>query len=375
MEKSYNFIIKITSTCNLNCSYCYMFNMGDNSFLRKPKIMHKEVATNALKRIFEYACRNNTKVVRITLHGGEPLLAGKEWMEWFFNEVLDLAPDNLQVAVNIQTNGVLLDKQWIHLFSSYNIGIGISIDGPQEWHDKYRTDHLGRGSYKDVKRAINLLIASEYSKIGWGVLSVANPEFSGVDIYNHFKSLGIKEMDFLWPDYHYDNPPKWPPGSLAQYYIGIFDQWYNDQDTTIKVRWINGVIKALLVGTSNVSGLGGTPVTDVVIETDGSLEPYDAIRTCGNEMTRLGLNVVQDTIESLRETDLFQMCAKNNDLLSNECLNCSILSVCGGGSIVHRWSGKNGFRNPSVYCQDLKLIIEHMQNRIISDLYQHKIIS
>jgi len=137
---SRNFIFKITSICNLNCSYCYMFNMGDDSYLRKSKIMPFEIAEKGLQEIIEYAQRNDTKSAKIVLHGGEPLLAGKEWIEKFISKAKELTPDNIHVEIAIQTNGTLLNQEWIEYFNKHDVGVGISIDGPQEFNDRYRVD-------------------------------------------------------------------------------------------------------------------------------------------------------------------------------------------------------------------------------------------
>lgn len=208
---------------------------------------------------------------------------------------------------------------------------------------------------------------------GWGVLTVANPEFSGVEIYKHLKSIGVKSMDFLYPDYHYDNIPNWKPGSIARYYIEIFDQWYQDADESFTIRWFNSVLTSLLIGGTKMASIGLEPLTDVIIETDGSLEPYDALRTITNGITRVGLNIMEHSIEDLYETELFQMCLHHKTLLAEKCKSCPIVSICGGGSIVNRWSKENGFNNPSVYCDELMEVIMHIRNKVINELDNHSI--
>ncbi|HDR6286403.1 radical SAM protein [Bacillus toyonensis] len=362
------FIIKIAGTCNLNCSYCYMFNMGDTTFQSRPRIMDKDIARLTIKRIYEYAIQNHIQEVKLILHGGEPLLVGMDWMRWFFEETKKQLPSNLKVRIGLQTNGTLLNREWLTLFKENQVGFGISLDGPPEWHDRFRVDFGGRGSYKQVRRAIDLVLEEQYPKSSWGVLVVANPEFSGVEIYKHFLDIGVQGMDFLWPDYHHDVLPPWPTGSLAKYYINLFDEWYNAANTDVKIRWFEIVIGMMLGNSTQLDSLGAHPIDLVVIESDGSLEPLDVIRTCQNGMSQLGLNVLNHGIDDLYKTDLFQICLSNQDLLPSSCHQCAAYQVCGGGYLPHRWEKNLGFQNPSVHCEDLYTVIKYIAQRIETDL-------
>ncbi|MDV6379248.1 radical SAM protein [Sporosarcina sp. GW1-11] len=370
---STNFIIKTAGICNLNCSYCYMYNMGDTTYLKKPKVMSREIADHTLNRIYEYASRNHLKDVNLIIHGGEPLLAGVEWTRWFIEEAKSRAPSGLTVNMSIQTNGTLLNSEWYALFKLHTIGLGVSFDGPPQWHDRYRVDHAGRGSYDKVRRSIDQLRELGSSAPNWGVLVVANPEHSGVTIYEHLLELGVTTMDFLWPDYHHDLQPPWPSGSLARYYKELFDAWYENKNADVSIRWFEHAMQGILSGQSTIDALGPHPITHVVIETDGSLEPLDVIRTCGDGMTRLNLNVTNHDIEDLRATNLFQECINNQALLPETCQSCSALDICGGGYMPHRFGNAKGFQNPSVHCLDLFDTLQHISTRIQSDLQEAEI--
>lgn len=360
------FILKITSRCNLNCTYCYMFNKGDNSFLEKSKIMDRQVSIIALKKILRYAEKQNLKSIVLVLHGGEPLLAGYQWVKNFLESLRRLKPPSLKVSVFTQTNATLIDYEWIRIFNEYNVHVGISLDGPPEWNDLQRIDHAGNGSYNRVRKAIDLLINSDEDSSGCGVLVVANPNYPSVKIYNHLVKLGIKNMDFLWPDHHYDDPPPWKQGALSKYFIELFDLWFNQENYDVKVRWFEEVIRILLGRKCYTRGLGLglEPVTDIVIETDGGIEPSDTLRICGNGITNVGLNVLNNNIEEIYSKKLFQQGLNNLDTLPDQCKRCKAYNVCGGGVLTHRWRKKNGFSNPSIHCSDLRTTITHIENSI-----------
>jgi uncharacterized protein len=71
-----NFVLKVVSRCNLDCSYCYVYNKGDTTWRSKPAIMPDEVFARALDRIRRYCEREGQRRVELTFHGGEPCLAG-----------------------------------------------------------------------------------------------------------------------------------------------------------------------------------------------------------------------------------------------------------------------------------------------------------
>jgi uncharacterized protein len=74
------FILKVHSRCNLSCSYCYVYEMADQGWRGLPKRMSRPVVTKAVERIAEHAERHGLASVDVILHGGEPLLAGAEWL-------------------------------------------------------------------------------------------------------------------------------------------------------------------------------------------------------------------------------------------------------------------------------------------------------
>ncbi|MCY7671339.1 MULTISPECIES: radical SAM protein [Bacillus] len=365
-----NYIVKISSRCNLNCTYCYMYNKGDTTYLSKPKVMNKQIAYNSLKRIFEHLVKHGAAEVNICLHGGEPLLCGKEWIVWFFNKVEEMKPKKIKVNYSLQTNGVLLDDEWLSLLASKKVQLGISLDGLPEAHNQNRVDHNGEGSYNRVIEGLNLVLRSEYKD--FGVLVVANPDHSGEEIYNHLVGLGIKFMDFLWPFDNHDNIPNFKQ-SLASYYISIFDSWYEGNNPEIEIRWFDNIIRMIFSGHSKIDAIGPVSINETVIETDGSLEPLDSLRTSKEKMTRLGLNVLNNSIDDLIATELYQLCLHNQDFLPQSCKTCSVYQYCGGGYIAQRWKSDTGFKNSNVHCNDLFEVISYIYNRVVSDLTRYNI--
>lgn len=367
------FVLKVAELCNLNCSYCYMYHKGDTSFRQRPRFMSQEVAASAIRRIAAYALRHQLAGIELALHGGEPLLVGRSWVKWFFEEALRIGSANgVTFTFALQTNGTLLDNDWVELLSQFNVRVGVSCDGPEQLHDLARRDHAGRGSYAKVRRALELL--RDHYRPRWGVLAVANPEISGKLVLQHFAEIGVPTLDFLWPDYNHNYPPPWPPGVLARYYIEIFDFWYDELASTPGIRWFETAINLLLGGSSSLDSLGPNPITDVMIESNGSWEPLDVLRTCKNGLTLTTINVLTDDVERIWDVPLYRIALHNQELLPPVCKSCPFRNVCGGGYIPHRYSREDGFSNPSVHCADLFAVLAHIRERITFDLQQLKLI-
>lgn len=361
------FVFKIAESCNLNCSYCYMYNKGDTSFRTRPKRMAPETAGTAVRRIAQHAQRHHLSRISLALHGGEPLLAGGRWVEAFLEDVCRVG-EAAEVAFDfaLQTNGVLLDEEWLDLLGRFDVRIGVSCDGPRQLHDAARVDRRGRGSYLRTQRAIKLL-AERYSP-HWGVLTVVNyPQASARSILEHFVELGVPKVDFLWPDYHHDDPAPWPAGTLARFYCELFDAWYAMRDPP-RVRWLETAMTLLLGGESMLDALGPHPLTDVMVESDGSWEPLDVLRTCGDGMTRTGLDARIHEVDAILSVPLYQIGLRNQELLPPVCRACRFREVCGGGYLPHRFSRAAGFANPSVHCADLYAVLSHIRERLVTDL-------
>ena len=362
-----SFVLKIAERCNLNCSYCYMYNKGDTSFLGRPKFMSAELATAVLARIAGYAQRHNLPEVTVVLHGGEPLLIGRHWVQWFLEQTGRVATSTgISFNVGVQTNATVLDKDWIALFTGHNVTIGVSCDGPQEWNDRDRRGFDGGGSYHKVRKALDLLAATLGAH--WGLLTVVNPETRGSEVLKHFIDIGVRRVDFIWPDFNHDHLPPWPHGVLADYFCELFDYWYNDVPSPPRIRFFESAMSLMLGGRSECDALGLHPFADIMVESDGTWEPLDTLRICGNGITRTGLDVRTHDIEAIWDVPLYQIGLHNEELLPPVCQSCAYREVCGGGYLPHRYRRDTGFANPSIYCADYLAVLSHIRHRITKDL-------
>ncbi|WP_108804308.1 radical SAM protein [Aquimarina sp. Aq107] len=364
-------ILKVASRCNLNCSYCFMYNLGDTTYKGQPKFMSYEIIDSILEKTRRYIQKYNKKEFSFIFHGGEPLLIDKEFYRTFVakaNNINKLLP-NVIFKYDIQTNGVLIDEDWCTLFRELNIYPSTSVDGTKEAHDMFRVDHRGNGSYDQVCRGVKLL----KEQIGYAdTVCVVNIKEDADTMYKSFKKMNANSVNFLIPDYTHDNFPfDKNKTEMADWLIKLFDVWIQDSER-YKIPIFIGLVNRLLGVTEQTNNESAV----LVIETNGEIEAIDSLKACGHGFTKSGINVLHNDFSDIKKSPLGKLYFEESTTkLCGQCLSCPIKEVCQGGRLVHRYKKENGFNNTSVYCNDLIKLIAHIQNTLMTifpKLYSQK---
>lgn len=139
-------IMRPTESCNLQCRYCY------NAVSAPSTTMSAETLHNAIKSVLSYF-----RKVIFLWHGGECTLMGIDYLRKALQIQRKYKRDGQTIINEIQTNGTLLNSEWIDFFSENNFYVGVSIDGPACLNDTARLYGNGRGTYNDIFRSIVLL--------------------------------------------------------------------------------------------------------------------------------------------------------------------------------------------------------------------------
>lgn len=369
MAKYDTIIIKIASRCNINCTYCYMYNLGDSSYALQPKFIDERTIASIYEEVKRHCKKNELTKFTFIFHGGEPLLMKKKEFKKMINIFNSLKLENIDVVYALQTNGILIDKEWCEIFYEFNIGVGISLDGKKEINDLSRVDKKGRGSYDDVIKGIETL--KEHFDKEFGLLSVVNIDADPVESYHHLKNCGAATVDFLLLDANFDNADAEiiDNNKNADWFIKVFDEWYNEpEETRIQYRFFEVIIHKILGGLYSIDNMGYGDNTVLVIETNGEIEAVDVLKICGESFTKTNININTNSFDDVFDNVLAEIYYNSGKYLAKKCLACPINEICGGGYLPHRYSSINGFNNPSVYCSDLLKLITHLQNRIVDSL-------
>jgi uncharacterized protein len=351
-----------------------MYEMADQSWRGQPRAMSRETAELTARRIGEHARAHGLRDVTLILHGGEPLLAGRDLISQLVTSTRGLAGPATTVHAVVQTNGVGLSDAYLKLFDELGVRVGVSIDGDASAHDRHRRFASGRGSYQAVAAALHRLRG--FPHLYGGLLCTIDLRNEPVRTYRALADFGPPRIDFLLPHGTWVQPPplRTPDSAstpYANWLIEVFDYWYPKPQTGI--RLFEEIMQLLLGGASDSEIVGLAPARMVVIETDGSVEQEDTLKAAYAGATATGLHVARDSLDaalSLPQIVARQIGAR---ALSGPCRACPVHAVCGGGLYSHRYRAGSGFLNPSVYCPDLLALIGHIRDRVRADLAARRI--
>lgn len=358
------FIIKTAAICNLNCTYCYYFNGVDTSYIGKPKIMDRPLITEMVNKITSHASSHSLKDIDVTLHGGEPLIMKKELFKFLMDELDRIDRMGINVRRKIQTNGLLIDEEWLDLLSEYRVYLGISIDGPKEANDRYRVDLGDKGTYDRAVKGLKSALS--HDDLHTSVISVINPEFSGREMYSHIRDLGVTKMDFLLPEGNYENLPfnYLPYGEqtpFADFLIDVFNAWMEEDNPDVTVRILDRIVRSMFGGDAKSDTFGNSPIRVAVVETNGSIEPTDNFKMCEDGMTDMSLSVFTNDFDDLVNHDFFQNVLIENNATPIECEGCKFIDKCAGGRLSTRYNKEYQFDKKSVYCSDLYKLFDYIE--------------
>ncbi len=357
------FILKIHSRCNLSCTYCYVYEMADQTWRGLPKRMSRATAQATVGRIGEHVRQHNLSSIELILHGGEPLLAGAEWITGLVELLRAQVPT--KVNVTIQTNGTLLDRAVLEVLKDLGIRVGVSLDGDAEATGRHRRYASGRNSFDDIADGLYLLGSPEFREIYGGLLCTIDVRNDPIATYEALLKFNPPALDLLLPHANWSCPP--PDSNYADWLITVFERWYSAPEQETWIRLFTELIQLVLGQPGAVEGLGLLPSTLIVVETDGSIKQLDSLSSAYAGAADTGLHVVTDAFDVALGHPTTVARQIGADALSPVCRDCSIMEICGGGLYPHRYRSGEGFRNPSVYCADMKRLVKHVRNRVITD--------
>lgn len=328
-------------------------------------------AAQAARRMAEHAEAHALPEVRVVLHGGEPLLLGPARMRETLALLTGTISPVTRLDLRIHTNAVRLDEEFLDLFAEYGVKVGVSLDGDQVANDRHRLFRNGRSSHPQVLAALERLRRPEYRHLYAGLLCTIDIGNEPVAVYRGLLEQQPPRVDLLLPHatwehqpYRLQHPrdPRRPAegaGEYARWLGAIFDVWDAEGRPT-PIRTFESVLGALYGRPVTTETLGLDPVDLLVIETDGTLEQVDALKTAYDNAAATGLDVWRNALDEAAAVPGIAVRQQGLDGLSEDCRACPVVRVCGGGHYPHRYRPETGFDNPSVYCADLKQIIEHV---------------
>lgn len=333
----------VSSICNLACTYCYY--LEKHNLYKQSKLNNYTMTDELLERFIQQYIESQTMhQVLFTWHGGETLMRPLS----FYKKVIELQKRYARertIDNCIQTNGTLLTDEWCKFFKENNWLVGVSIDGPQEFHDEYRKNKHGAPSFKKVMAGIKLL---NKHGVEWNAMAVVNDYNADypLEFYRFFKSIGCKYIQFtpvverLVP--HNDGRHLGSLSDQGDYPIADFsvkpDQWGTFL-CTIFDEWVRndvGEYYIQLFDTTLANWVGEQPGVCTMAKTCGhaGVMEYNGDLYCCDHFVfpeyKLG-NIYEQTLTSMMYSDR-QVSFGNAklDTLPSSCKSCQYLFACNG---------------------------------------------
>jgi uncharacterized protein len=355
-------ILKLTAFCNLDCSYCYMFNLGDRTFERVHRNMPIGVALACLERIREHAVAHELSEFHVTLHGGEPSLWPLEDFSVFLARAEEIRRSDVELTISLQTNAVKLPQRLLGLLAEHRVTLGVSVDGPREHNDRARVTKGGAGSYDRVMRTVDSIVEGQYASLLQGFLSVANPDIEPAAYLEWADSLPVRRLDVLWPmELNHASLP-WGTGQEARYrsnprygmwFAQLFEQWWHRDDPTLYIRLFYDCIYTLMGSPRHIENIVNDTVPIFVVNTDGCIEYHDYFRALADGGVRTRFRVQDDPLDALAADPVFRYLLDLGEHLPAECRDCQFGDICGGGFLPGRMEPDHmPPRRRSVLCYD-----------------------
>ncbi|MFG2146717.1 radical SAM/SPASM protein FxsBH, inactivated beta-hydroxylase extension form [Streptomyces sp. NPDC048696] len=364
-------VLKVHSRCDLACDHCYIYEAPDQSWRTRPKAISDEAISWTARRLAEHAEKHVLPSVSVILHGGEPLLAGPARLRRVCEELTAALDGVAALDLRIHTNGLQLSPRYLDLFDEFGVRVGISLDGDKSANDRHRRFADGRTSHPLVLKAVELLRSERYRHLFLGLLCTIDVANDPVAVHDALIALDPPRIDYLLPHATWDAPPARPNGSPTEYadwILTAFDRW-EQQGGRVPVRLFESVLSTLNGGPSLTESLGLAPTDLVVVETDGTLEQVDSLKSAYEGAAATGFDVFRHSFDEVAAHPGVRVRQLGLVGVGPECRECPVVRSCGGGLYTHRYRsahaerGTDAFAGPSVYCRDLEALIRGIEAR------------
>ena len=365
-----------SAMCNLDCKYC---------FYSSKKELYSEEDLKMSDRVLEeyirqYIGANENPEVTFAWQGGEPTLMGIDFFIKAIQFQEKYKKPGMQIFNTIQTNGTLLNDEWCEFFRENNFLVGISIDGPQEFHDFYRKDKKGDSTFNQVIYGLKLM---QKHGVDFNILATVNRVNADhpLEVYRFFKDqIKAKYIQFI-PIVEVENrnsKEKFKvsdesvlPEQYGKFLSTIFDEWVKHDVGIIFVQIFDAALASWVNYPQSVCLFAPTCGTASIIEHNGDIYSCDHFV----DLDHLLGNIMETPLEELMLSDKqYQFGQAKKDELPLQCIQCNLKFACQGACPKHRfYNDINGKPGLNYLCPSYKEFFSHIDwpMRIMAYLFNH----
>lgn len=361
--------------CNLACKYCYY--LEKNNLYREQQPDRRFIMTDdTLERFISmYIQSQTTPQVLFCWHGGESLMRPLS----FYKRVVELQKKygaGRIIDNTIQTNGTLLDDEWCRFFRDNNWLVGVSVDGPQEFHDEYRRNKMGAPSFRKVMQGINLL---KKHGVEWNALAVVN-DFNAdypLDFYRFFKEIECRYIQFtpiverILPrkDGRYLASPMDAqdipladfsvlPAQWGDFLCAVFDEWVRNDVGEYFVQIFDATLANWIGEQPGVCSMARTCGHAGVMEYNGDVYSCDHFVFPEYKLGNIRTHTLVEMMFSERQQ---RFGADKRDRLPAQCRQCRYLFACNGECPKNRFATTaDGEPGLNYLCEGYRKYFDHV---------------
>ena len=356
------------SACNMRCDYCYYRKTDIDAKAQRMSVEMLE------KMIRDYVEASAGPVLSFTWHGGEPVTAGLD----FYREAVRLQkkylPEGWECWNSLQTNGYALDDEWCDFLAENHFDVGLSIDGTQSLHDRFRHDGKGEGTWQRVKESAQRLLARGIKP---DLLCTVTEETAqhGREVYESLKAFETGWMQFIpivmTEEKAGKREPVYPsvtPRSYGNFLKEVFSRWfYHDMGRT-EVQFFSETALVLAGGEASLCTMRESCGQVPVIERDGGVYACDHFVRREYKTGDLGeeslLQIIRREQAKAREGGEKSFGEAKHEELPERCKSCGYLSLCNGGCLKDRFVEQEGDYPLYYLCEGLRSFFDYALPRL-----------
>lgn len=347
----------VSGQCNLRCGYCFYRHQRDDG---APITPMSDVVLERLVR--DYLASVDHAV--FAWQGGEPTLAGIG----FFEHVLSLQAKHVRLGQTVenalQTNGTLITPEWAKFLADNAFLVGVSVDGRQQDHDRYRRNQAGVGSFGAALKGLGVLLEH---RVEVNVLTVVTPEGARNPwkLYTSLRKYGTPYLQFIplmeSPEDSEGNSTTLSPSAYGRFLCDTFDYWYADLQghEPVSIRVFDNAVGMVAGYPSTLCTHQPFCPVSPVVEADGSVYPCDFFVV---PEWLLG-NLLEHPLADLVTGPIQREFQRQSAVTPDDCRMCRWLSFCRGGCMAERLFAKNTGQL-SYYCEAYKAFFDHSYPRL-----------
>ncbi|HAV19568.1 MAG TPA: hypothetical protein DCX17_00900 [Firmicutes bacterium] len=346
--KFFTWLIKpVSSRCNLNCDYCFYLDAARLRSATFPHMMNEDTTDH----LIEMAIDSATDTISFVFQGGEPLLAGLPFYHTFIEKAQKANQKNINIVYSLQTNGLMLNEEWVNFFKDNNWLLGISVDG-EEKANKWRSPN---NFSKDTSLIIKNIELLRNNNVPFDLLAVVHKKNFKmiVQSYDFLKTLGAKSLQFI-PCLDFikkDNELALDSNSWRESLLNLYRRWRDDwkKGIYISIRQFDDYIA--VINSSPLSSCAARGICGgyLMVESDGGVFTCDFY---GTDDFLIG-NIADGFFELFNNSKLIKF-INESFILNEKCLHCQYRFLCRGGCKKYR-NGDQHF----IYCDATKTLLDY----------------